>query len=125
MAIIKDKKGRLHRAEVIKKPKYRKGDPVLVSAPKPRKAAAPVEKRYIIKALYAGKTYESHGYTVLEALTDLKIPGRVRGRVILVFTKGDLKKEWVMPLHAVLRMFSPSRIVREVSLKNASLLFDL
>lgn len=93
--------------------------------PKPKKATASAKQPYLVKAIVAGKTYEAHGQTVLEALSTLSVPGTVRGKVILIVAKGTARKEWVMPYYAVARLFSQSRIMREVALKNISQLFDL
>lgn len=71
----------------------------------------------------SGKTYESKGKTVLEAITSLK-PEIARGMGLLTITNGEATKEKVLTSHTVRGMFGAvSRLQKEVALKNISQLF--
>ena len=70
-----------------------------------------------------GKIYKSHGETVYEALKNLQAP-RTREKSILVVWSNKWKKERILNMFQTSRLFHPSATIREVALKNVSLLFD-
>lgn len=86
----------------------------------PRKA--PKAVGYTATAIILGKKYGGKGETVLEAIESLNILN-CKGKCILTVTNGEYTRERVlMPLQA-LRLFSKSRLMREIALKNISQLF--
>jgi len=72
-----------------------------------------------------GKTYEAKGESVRDAIEHLKLPGVVRAVGILTVSHGSKSKDKVLPANATFRLFSPSKLMREVALKQTALLFDL
>jgi len=71
-----------------------------------------------------GKTFRATGKSVYEALENLK-HAPIKAMSVVTVKKGKLSKDRVLPPVATYRLFSPSRLMREVALKNTSLLFDL
>lgn len=70
-----------------------------------------------------GKTHKAKGKTVMEALEKIK-PGAVAGKSILVISNGENKVERVLPHIIAKRAFTTVGMVREVALKNLSLMFN-
>lgn len=71
-----------------------------------------------------GKIYTATGATKREALENLK-PELGRGVSIITVSTGDKRKEKVLAPMQTMRLFSPSKLMREIALKNTALLFDL
>ena len=71
-----------------------------------------------------GKTYSAQGDTVFHAIANLEVP-KAKGVSILSLSKGDNRRERVLPAVATARLFSPSKLVREIALKNMSFRFDV
>ena len=70
-----------------------------------------------------GKTYEAKGATISEAIAGLKVQN-CKGKAILTIQHGDVKKDKVlMPMQAF-RLFSASKLMREIALKQVSYLFS-
>lgn len=70
-----------------------------------------------------GKKYTAKGETVVEAISRVS-PGRnIKGKSILVLEKGDWKKERILQPLQTYRLFGSQGLMREVALKNASLLY--
>lgn len=71
-----------------------------------------------------GKTFTSDGSSVVEAIRGLK-PGNVKGAAVLTISNGETTRERILPRVVVQRLFNLSPTMREMALKNVSLLFDL
>jgi hypothetical protein len=71
-----------------------------------------------------GKNYKSEGFNVKETLDNLKIEGKAVGVCILSISHNDVKKDRVLSSLQVARLFSPSKLMREIAIKNVGLLFD-
>lgn len=72
-----------------------------------------------------GKIYSASGETLAEAITNLKPEGLARGMSIIVVKKGEQSQEKILPRIATARLFAPSRMIREVALKNTIGRFSL
>ena len=72
-----------------------------------------------------GKVYTAKGSTVSEALAKLTPDGTPRGMSILSVSNGDMKRDKVLGGVATYRLFSPSKLVREIALKNVSAIFSM
>lgn len=70
-----------------------------------------------------GKVYESVGKTSKEAVENLKPDGYVKGVSLLSVTNGKVKKDKVLNAAQTFRLFSASGLVREISIKQVSLIF--
>lgn len=72
-----------------------------------------------------GRTAKSEGSSVIEAIAGLKSLG-TRGTVsILTVSYGEKTREKILNRAQTNRLFTLSRLMREVALKNVSALFDL
>lgn len=87
--------------------------------PKAPKASSEVEAS--IKIL--GKTFTAKGATVSEALFNIQPIGVAKGMAILTVTKEGVKRERVLSPIQTFRMFNGGRIMREIAVKNISILF--
>ncbi len=72
-----------------------------------------------------GKIYTSKGKTLREAIEMLKPIGVTKGISLLTLSKGDVQRQKILGNIQTFRLFSPSRLTREIAIKNTSLLFDL
>lgn len=70
-----------------------------------------------------GKLYMAEGSTALEAIANLK-PLGAKGASLLTVTHGDAKREKIFSHPMTFKLFSASRMMREVALKNIKILFD-
>lgn len=96
--------------------------------PSPKKTVAkkvPAKKAdtYTVKLTHAGKTYNAQAETVLDALANLKMPTVVRSKTVITVERGGVIRTRILPPFVVSRLFSPSRLTREVALKSVSILF--
>lgn len=71
------------------------------------------------------KIYDAEGDSVQSAISNLKPEGKIAGNVILRLSKGDVVKEKIINSNLLSRLFSPSRVTREIALKNTTMLFNL
>ncbi len=71
------------------------------------------------------KIYRGAGNSVSEALLNITPLNQPKGVTILSITKGDVTREKILAGFQVARLFSPSRLVKEIALKNISSLFNL
>lgn len=71
-----------------------------------------------------GQTYRATGATAKEAIANLKPSGNPKGMSILTVTLGKVSKDKVLNHAQTFRLFSASRLMREVSLKSVGLIFD-
>lgn len=92
------------------------------------KASADVDafenSRYIASIKVFGKIYSSTGATALEALTNLKPLGTPKAMSIVSVSRGEVKKDRILPPMRTWRLFTPSRVMREVALKQLAVMFD-
>lgn len=80
---------------------------------------------YVVVLNVMGKKMESRGATVTEALQKLKPNTVGRSKGILTVSKGKESRDRVLTHMAVSRLLSPSKLAREIAIKNTSLLFSL
>lgn len=80
-------------------------------------------KPYTATLKVFGKTYTSEGDTVSECISNLK-PGNAKGKAILSITKDGKTKDRVLTPFNSFRLFNSHGLMREVNLKNATILFD-
>lgn len=78
---------------------------------------------YSIAIKIMGKTFTAQGSTIKEALCNLKV-GNAKGISLLTVSKGTISRTKVLTPPQTFRLFTPSRIMHEVALKQISLLFD-
>lgn len=71
-----------------------------------------------------GKTFEANGVSVLDAITNLQ-PGNVKARAILTLERDGKTRERILQPRAVQMLFNGSRMMREIQLKQVSMLFDV
>lgn len=88
--------------------------------PKTKKKQSPPTYRVMLRM--GGKSFTADGATVAEALAKLN-PGRFRGNAILSVHTGDTSRERILGVQQTFRLFNGGRIMREVAIKNISLLF--
>lgn len=89
-----------------------------------KKAVKKEEKsNYKASVIVLGKTYTAQGETISKAIEGLK-PGNCKGKSILVIENGDVRKEKILMPMTTQRLFGFSGLVREIALKNASLMFQ-
>jgi len=69
-----------------------------------------------------GKVTTATGTTALEAISNLK-PEAKKGVGILTVSKGETSKTKVLNAGQTFRLFSGSRIMREIALKNVGMIF--
>lgn len=88
--------------------------------------AKPVKKgeHYKASILIWGKRYDAIAFTLTDALACLNVPNP-KGKSILTISKGDKTKERILSPVATFRLLASHGLMREVALKNTSLLFDL
>lgn len=101
------------------RPKGTKNKPVEVPEQEADKSS------YAAKIKILGKFYESTGQTAFEAIDNLKPDGVAKGVALLIVSKGEVKQERFLPAVQVSNLFSRSRIMREIALKNTALRFGL
>jgi len=68
--------------------------------------------------------FTSEGATVKEAVENLKITN-VKGKAILSIEKGGKRQDKIFPPPVVFRLFSASKLMREIALKQVVMRFDL
>jgi len=71
-----------------------------------------------------GKVYKSTGNTAKEAIENLKPIGKAAGMSVLTISRGDVKKDKILTSMQTFRLFSLSKLMREIALKNTSLMFN-
>lgn len=85
----------------------------------------PLKPSYQATLKVGGKLFNAQGESVGEAIGNLK-PTIKRGIGILTLTKGDKRREKILQLQSVSQAFgNTSRLIKEISLKRVSLMFDL
>lgn len=71
-----------------------------------------------------GKKFTAKGDTIIEAIGNLK-PGNVKARAILALERNGKTHERVLQPVAVSRLFNQSGMMREIQLKQVSMLFGV
>lgn len=79
---------------------------------------------YALSIKVLGKTYTSKGETVKEGLQNLKVGNVAKGMSVLRITKGGVAKDKVIPPAQTAKLFSLSPLMREIAIKNVSLMFQ-
>ena len=80
--------------------------------------------QYVANAIVMGKKYQSKGATVSEALDSLTGMGNIKGKLILTITHDERKRERVIMPNMAFRLFSASKIMHDIALKQVSSLFS-
>lgn len=70
-----------------------------------------------------GKIYKASGASIKESIENLKIEGKAGGASVITISKGELKREKILSAMQVFRLFTASRIMKEVAMKNILALF--
>lgn len=70
-----------------------------------------------------GRTYTAKGKTAREAIENLKAKN-TKGHSILTVSKGDIKRDKIISAPLTFKLFSESKLMREIALKNIVMLFD-
>ena len=72
-----------------------------------------------------GKAYEAFGQDKSQAIENLNVGKVARGMSVLVLSKGDVSSSKILPSQQTMRLFSSSKLVRQIALKQISLRFDI
>jgi hypothetical protein len=91
---------------------------------KKRVVKTAVKPKFTASIKILGKVYKADGATVKEAIENLKVGKVAKGVSLLTVTKGKISKDKVLPAPQTFRLFSPSKLMRELAIKNVSLMFD-
>jgi len=70
-----------------------------------------------------GKEYFASGKNVFDVLSNLKPLGKVAGAAILTITHGTITRTKILSAFQSCRLFSESRLTREMAIKNQTLIF--
>lgn len=70
-----------------------------------------------------GKVYEATGATVVEAVENLKGVGKVGGMCVLSISHDGVKREKILNSRILFGLFTGSRIMHEMAIKNINSLF--
>lgn len=96
----------------------------MASVTKPKLGSSEPVKNYTASIKIMGVTYSAEGKTIRQAIEGLK-PKNAKSSAILYISNGEITKERIIGMPIVMRLFSFSKLMREIALKNVSLLFDL
>lgn len=93
--------------------------------PKTTKKRVPkkAEGAYTASINIFGTTYTSTAPSVKECLEALQARN-VKGHGVLVVSHGEVKKDRILNSGQVFRLFSASRMMREIAIKQVSMMFD-
>ena len=80
--------------------------------------------QYTANAIVMGKKYQGKGATVSESLDNLTGMGNIKGKLILTITHDERKRERVIMPNMAFRLFSASKIMHDIALKQVSSLFS-
>lgn len=89
-----------------------------------KKQIAEKNNVYSANLTYFGKKYNGIGDTVIEAIASIPVTN-CKGKTILVINKGEEKKEKILTAPQSFRLFSSSKLMREIALKQVSQLFNI
>lgn len=79
----------------------------------------------IITIKNMGKIYTGKGSTMKEAIENITPITKVIGGTVIIASNGDKSITKVMNGNLLMRIFSPSRLMRELAIKNMSYLFNI
>ena len=79
--------------------------------------------QYTASIKILGKIYKGEGKSAMEAIENIKAPRVAKGVSVLEITHGKVSKSRFLTVPQTFRLFSPSPLMREVALKNTSLMF--
>ena len=79
---------------------------------------------YLATIKVLGKKYEAKGATALEAIEKLKVGQVVKGVSVLEVSNGEVRKSKILSGPQTFRLFSVSPMMRDVAIKNVSLMFQ-
>ena len=82
-----------------------------------------VSAKYKVTMRAMGRIYEATGKSGVEAISNLVGFGNIKGKVILTMDHGKKKKDKVLMPILAYRLFSSSRLMKEIALKNINALF--
>ena len=89
----------------------------------PRKKTAKVEEELVTASVrIANKVFTAQGETPYKAIENLNV-GASRGMGVLSLTKNGVTQTRILPIGRTAKLFSMSRLMREVGLKQVSSLF--
>jgi hypothetical protein len=80
--------------------------------------------KYTATLKIMGKKITATGASSLEAITNLQAP-RAKGKSVLAVTNGERTQEKILAYSKTFALFSGSPMMRQIALKQMSLLFDL
>ncbi len=83
-----------------------------------------VEEDYVAVIKIVGKPFSAVGKSVREALDNLKV-GNAKGASLLTITKGAIAQHKILTPPQTFRLFTQSRMMREVTLKQITSFFNL
>ncbi len=86
------------------------------------KDISPSAQEYKASIKVFGRLYTSVGSTFKECLENLKV-GKAGGICVLAISHGEKKREKIMNGVMLNRLFSQSRIMHEIALKNVTAMF--
>ena len=89
------------------------------------KTSKKVAQKYSASIKVLGKTYTAEGESVADVLSRLDSPPVAKGISMLIVSRGTESKARILSSIAVSRLFSPSKTVRELAIKNTALLFGI
>lgn len=81
--------------------------------------------KYKVTIKVLGRNYTAEGNTLDAALLKLKVPIGGKGMSVVTVQKGKEGKDRVLTSIQTARLFSPSKIIRQVALKHVSELFNI
>lgn len=79
---------------------------------------------YTVSLKTMGKLHEAEGKSVIEALEKIKLRSLI-GKSVLVISNGENKVEKVLPYIIAKQAFTTVGLMRQVAIKNLSLIFNL
>lgn len=85
--------------------------------------AKSIEKPYTAEIKMFGKIFSSQGYDVKEAISNLGPVGKIMGTGVISVFHGEEKKDKILTTTQLFRLFNGGRIMKEIALKNTTLLF--
>ncbi len=92
---------------------------------KPKELAGAVPTPiYTARIKVLGAFHDSTGFSVFDALANLKVP-LGRGVSVIALAKGEKRQEKVFNGFQTARLFSPSPLQRQIALKQTALRYDL
>ena len=70
-----------------------------------------------------GKVYTSTGSSTKEAIENLKAGNVAKGMSVLTLSRGKNSHSVILPPNQTFRLFTPSRLMREIAIKQISMRF--